>query len=63
MHAAEFWDERVRMMQAWSDFLDELRGRGQVIPLRVAAKPLNIPSMSFRVVYRMPGYGTGNDQS
>jgi len=24
-HAAEYWDERVKMMQAWSDYLDELR--------------------------------------
>ncbi len=25
MHGAEFWPERVRMMQSWSDYLDELR--------------------------------------
>ncbi len=25
-HAAEFWNERVRMMQWWADHLDELRG-------------------------------------
>src|SRR5262245_20380737 len=25
MHAAEFWNERVAMMQAWSDYLDDLR--------------------------------------
>lgn len=25
VHAAEFWDERVRMMQWWADYLDELR--------------------------------------
>jgi integrase len=24
-HGAEFWSERVQMMQAWSDYLDELR--------------------------------------
>lgn len=24
-HAAEYWDERVRMMQVWADYLDELR--------------------------------------
>lgn len=24
-HAAEFWDERVKMMQVWADYLDELR--------------------------------------
>ena len=25
MHAAEFWNERVEMMQVWADFLDQLR--------------------------------------
>ncbi len=35
MHAAEFWAERVEMMQAWADHLDQLRGRN-VIPLRPA---------------------------
>jgi integrase len=25
MHAAEFWNERVEMMQAWADHLDQLR--------------------------------------
>jgi hypothetical protein len=25
MHAAEFWSERVEMMQAWADHLDQLR--------------------------------------
>ena len=25
MHAAEFWNERVEMMQVWADYLDELR--------------------------------------
>ncbi|HEY9578544.1 MAG TPA: integrase arm-type DNA-binding domain-containing protein [Rhizorhapis sp.] len=27
----EYWDERVRMMQRWSDYLDELRDGGKVI--------------------------------
>lgn len=27
----EYWDERVEMMQAWSDYLDQLRGGGKVI--------------------------------
>jgi len=26
MHAAEFWEQRVEMMQAWADYLDRLRG-------------------------------------
>jgi integrase len=34
IHAAEYWPERVRMMQAWADYLDELRDSGKVIPLR-----------------------------
>ena len=25
MHAAEFWNERVEMMQVWADHLDRLR--------------------------------------
>jgi hypothetical protein len=28
LHAAEYWPERVKMMQAWPDYLDELRERG-----------------------------------
>jgi integrase len=33
-HGAEYWSERVAMMQAWADYLDELRGAGKVIQLR-----------------------------
>ena len=33
-HGAEYWPERVSMMQAWSDYLDGLRGVGRVISLR-----------------------------
>jgi hypothetical protein len=33
MHAAQFWNERVAMMHAWSDYLDDLRESGKVIPL------------------------------
>ena len=25
MHAAEFWSERIEMMQVWADYLDHLR--------------------------------------
>ena len=25
MHAAEFWNEHVEMMQVWADYLDQLR--------------------------------------
>lgn len=30
---ATYWPERVAMMQAWADRLDELRGRGKVVAL------------------------------
>jgi integrase len=33
-HGAEYWSERVAMMQAWADYLDESRGAGKVIQLR-----------------------------
>ncbi|MDT7816276.1 MAG: hypothetical protein QOJ42_6192 [Acidobacteriaceae bacterium] len=32
-HPAEYWSERVRMMSAWADYLDELRQLGRVAPL------------------------------
>lgn len=35
---AEFWDERVRMMQWWADKLDALREGAKVTPLRVAQR-------------------------
>jgi hypothetical protein len=31
MHAAEYWPERVKMMQAWADYLDDLRDGGKVL--------------------------------
>ncbi|KAF0120860.1 MAG: putative integrase, partial [Xanthobacteraceae bacterium] len=30
---SDFWDERVRMMAWWADYLDTLREVGKVIPL------------------------------
>jgi integrase len=33
-HAAEFWQERVRMMNWWASHLDELRIRGRVVAMR-----------------------------
>jgi integrase len=32
-HGAEYWQERVAMMQAWADYLDTLRADGQVIQI------------------------------
>jgi hypothetical protein len=32
-HGAEYWDERVSMMQSWADYLDELREVGKVVSL------------------------------
>ena len=37
MHGAEFWVERVAMMQAWSNYLDELRADNKVIELNQTA--------------------------
>jgi integrase len=34
IHAAEFWQERVRMMRWWADELDRLRGLGRVVKIR-----------------------------
>lgn len=31
-HSAEYWAQRVEMMQVWSDYLDELRQGGIVVP-------------------------------
>ena len=33
-HGAEYWIERVAMMQAWADYLDELREAGKIIQIR-----------------------------
>ena len=33
-HRGTHWDERVKMAQWWSDYLDQLRDGGEVIPLR-----------------------------
>jgi hypothetical protein len=33
-HGAEYWFERVAMMQTWADYLDKLKLTGKVIPLR-----------------------------
>jgi hypothetical protein len=33
-HAAEFWPEPARVMQAWADYLDELRGDRRIVPPR-----------------------------
>jgi integrase len=38
MHTAEFWPDRVAMMQAWADYLDELRIVGNVVELKRAAR-------------------------
>ncbi len=35
----EHWDERVKMMQAWSDYIDHLRDGGKVIVGRFGKRP------------------------
>jgi integrase len=37
-HAAQYWSERVEMMQAWADYLDGLREGGKVSRLAQAAE-------------------------
>ncbi len=36
-HAAQYLPERVRMMQAWADYLDGLCAGGNIVPLRATA--------------------------
>jgi integrase len=36
VHAAEYWSERVKMMQAWADYLDKLKESGKVVSLTKA---------------------------
>jgi integrase len=33
-HAAQYLEERTRMMQAWADYLDGLRAGGEVVPFK-----------------------------
>ena len=35
-HGAEYWSERVAMMQVWADYLDELKGARKIVPIREA---------------------------
>jgi hypothetical protein len=42
IHAAEYWPERVKMMQSWADYLDELREGGKVLPLTRRAKKATV---------------------
>ncbi|MHB1272509.1 MAG: tyrosine-type recombinase/integrase [Rhodanobacter sp.] len=37
-HAAQYLDERTRMMQAWADYLDGLRAGGDVVAFKRHAK-------------------------
>ena len=38
MHAAEFWSERVEMMQVWADYLDQLRFGAAIIQMSAARR-------------------------
>jgi hypothetical protein len=33
----DYWDERVKMMQWWADYLDTLRQGGRVVPFKAAS--------------------------
>jgi hypothetical protein len=35
LHAAEFWNERVEMMQVWADYLDQLRYGSSVVDRQI----------------------------
>jgi integrase len=34
----QYWNERVKMMQWWSDYLDRLREGGEVVPIRAESR-------------------------
>lgn len=34
---SDFWDERVKLMTWWADYLDVLRQGGQVVSLKVVS--------------------------
>jgi hypothetical protein len=36
-HRGAHWDERVKMAQWWSDYLDRLRAGGKVVPMQKGA--------------------------
>ncbi len=38
-HAAQYLDERKRMMQAWADYLDGLRAGGTIVPFKRKSAP------------------------
>jgi integrase len=38
MHAAEFWGERVEMMQAWADYIEETRSAEMAVPIRSVSR-------------------------
>jgi integrase len=35
-HGADYWSERVSMMQTWADYLDTLKEGGKIVPLSKA---------------------------
>lgn len=37
-NSAQYWDERVRMMQWWADHLDQLRRAGAVVPIKAGRR-------------------------
>jgi integrase len=47
-HNAEYWSERVAMMQAWANYLDELRENGKVGAARMARLADQFPTSEQR---------------
>lgn len=37
-HRAEYWDERVKMMTWWADYLDKLKNGAEIVPLHAGGK-------------------------
>jgi hypothetical protein len=46
-HRAEYWSERVLMMQEWADYLDELRKGGRTDKGRKVLRVSNYPGIAF----------------
>lgn len=43
-NSAEYWDERVPMMQWWADYLDELRATNNVVPIAKGRRSQSSPA-------------------
>jgi hypothetical protein len=53
MHAAEFWNERVEMMQVWADYLDQLRHRSSADQSARRSPALSVEARDFLLETRI----------